>query len=189
MQMIYLSKGIIPWKTNDTRISVSHCGALHKLTGVQSALWLAGQYKLGRTQNAEQDASVKILSELGIIEYSDDSDNTAVFRLLTNCAICPVRIKKPFAVLDHTERRIWRWITQSGLHLTMAELTMLSERDVKPVPALLGEANRQALTEEIYNADTIFDGILETLMEKSSARDNMIRAVLGLLRKKQIYLI
>ena len=187
--MIYLSKGIIPWKPNDDGISVSHCGVLHKLSGGQAKLWIAGQHSPVNTQNTEQEVSIRILSELGIVECCDSSDNAAVFRLLTNCSLCPVRVNKPFAMLNRIERRIWRWITQAGLHLTMAELTMLSERGVKPSSKLLGEENRQALTEEIYNANTIFDGILETMMEKSPARDKAERAILGLLCKKQIYLI
>ncbi len=71
----------------------------------------------------------------------------------------------------------------------MAELTLLLERGVAPVPELLGAENRQALTEVLYTTDTIADGILETLMEKSPARDAAVRAVLGLLRKKKVYLI
>ena len=189
MQMIYLSKGILPWKSNMAELSVSHCGKLHKLTGTQAELWLAGQHKPEYTVNTEQEDALKVLINLGIAENGDSSDETAVFRLLTNCAICPVRVKKPIVMLNRLERRIWRWITQAGLHLTMAELTRLSERGTKPIRTLVGEANRQVLTEEIYNSETIFDGILETLMEKSPARDETVRAVLGLLRKKQIYLV
>lgn len=187
--MMYLSKGILPWAASVGEVSVSHCGALHKLTGVQSGLWIAGQHSLGNTQGAEQDAALKTIAALGIVECCDDTDDAAVFRMLTNCSICPARVKRPCRLLNRSERRLWKWIAGAGLHLTMAELVLLAERGIKPSPRLLGTENRQTLTEEIYSADTIYDGILEALMEKSPARDQIVRSILGLLRKKQIYLI
>ena len=187
--MIYLSKGILPWSPTTEALSVSHCGVLHKLTGTQASLWLSGQHQPGNTLNTEQEDTLKALAGLGIIEHDDSSDDKSVFRLITNCSICPVRVNKPLSILNRMERRVWRWITQAGMHLTMAELTMLLERGIKPTRALIGEANRQTLTEEIYSTETIFDGILEALMEKSPARNKTVRAVLGLLRKKQIYLV
>ena len=189
MFMIYLSKGILPWPPPDDSVSVSHCGALHKLTGILAEIWRAGQYNPHNTIDAEQEASLKLLAGLGIVECCDDTDETAVFRLLTNCVICPVRVKSKPAILNYMERRALRWIRRAGLRLTIAELTLLNERGIKPGAAFLGEANRQALTETIYATDTIFDGILETLMERSPARDGTVRAVLGLLRKKKIYLV
>jgi hypothetical protein len=187
--MMYLSKGILPWKPSAAGAAVSHCGVLHRLTGDRAALWLAGQHQPGHTQNAEQDAELARLAELGIAECDEGTDETAVFRLLTGCSVCPVRVKSRPAILNRPERRLWRWIRFAGLRLTVAELTLLTERGVKPVPALLGEANRQALTEVIYTAETIFDGILETLAAKSPARAGTVAAVLGLLRKGKIYLI
>ena len=54
---------------------------------------------------------------------------------------------------------------------------------------LLGPANRQALVETIYSTETIADGILEARMEEAYARDEVVTAVLGLLRKRRIFLI
>jgi hypothetical protein len=159
--MIYFSKGILPWKPPDTGISVSHCGALHKLAGARAALWLEGQYKPGYTQNAGQDTELKSLAELGIIECGSHEGAAALYRLLTNCSICPVRVKSKPVLLNQTERRAWKWIRRAGLRLTMAELVCLTENGIRPVPELLGEDNRQALTEAIYTTDTIYDGILE----------------------------
>jgi hypothetical protein len=187
--MIYLSKGILPWKPSESAVQVSHCGALHKLTGAKAELWLAGRYQPGFASNAVQVATLKSLSELGIIEYRDNTENAALYRLLTNCVICPVRVRSKPALLNRKERRLLLWMRQAGLRLTMAELAFLMDKDVKPVSTVLGKQNRQELTELIYTTDTIYDGILENLMEKSPVRDDTVRAVLGLLRKKKIYLI
>jgi hypothetical protein len=187
--MLYLSKGILPWKASPETASVSHCGVLHKLSGGQAALWLVGRFAPGRAEDARQETALAVLSELGIVECNDDDHEAALFRILINCVICPVRVKVKFALLNRTERFLWRWIRHAGLRLTMAELTLLLERGIEPVPELLGETNRQALTEVLYTTDTISDGILETLTEKSPARDEAVGAVLGLLRKKKLYLI
>ena len=45
------------------------------------------------------------------------------------------------------------------------------------------------MTEMIYFADTIPDGILETMMEHSAARDNTVDALLQLLRTRRLLLI
>ncbi len=68
-------------------------------------------------------------------------------------------------------------------------MVRLEERQLKPTPALLGEEGRQRLTEMIYIAETIPDGILETLMEHSPARDPTVSALLKLLRTGRIFLI
>jgi hypothetical protein len=186
--MIYLSKGILPWKPSDL-VPVSHCGALHSLTGELGELWLAGQHRPGYTQSANRDAVLLSLAERGIVECNDGKEDASLFRLLINCVICPVRVKTGISLLTRMERFAMRWIWHAGLRLTMAELTTLAERGIKPTLALLGEQNRQALTELIYSADTVFDGILETVAEKSPVRDDMVQAVLGLLKKEKIYLI
>jgi hypothetical protein len=84
---------------------------------------------------------------------------------------------------------MWQWLNRAGLRLTVAELTLLNEQNVKPNSSLLGKKNRQALTELIYTAETIFDGVLDRQMEISPARDETLRTILGLLREKRIFLI
>jgi len=186
--MSYLSKGKLYRKTKQA-ITVSHCGVLHKLTGAQAALWLIGQYAPGYTHNAKDEAELELLAGLGIAECRGSEEPVTLFRLLTNCVICPVK-KYVFTARWHPdERRLWKWLTKAGLRLTMAELTLLSERGLEPVSSLLGEQNRQVLTEAIYTTDTISDGILETIMEKSPARDDTVQTVLSLLRKKKIMLL
>ena len=91
--------------------------------------------------------------------------------------------------MDRPARRTWEWLNEAGLRLTASELIRLEERRVQPTPALLGEDGRQRLTEMIYFAETIPDGILETLMERSPARDAVVTNLLGLLRTRRLLLI
>ena len=71
----------------------------------------------------------------------------------------------------------------------MAELVSLEEQGLKPEPRLLGEENTQTLTEAIYTRENIFDNVLEAQMERAACREDMVRAVLGLLKKKRILLL
>jgi len=186
--MIFLSKGI-PIRRTNGGVEVSHCGTLHRLTDQPAALWLSGLYKPGYTQTTEQGSMLKGLIEMGFAEASADTEPVDIFRLLTNCVICPRKPAPVLPLLNSTERRIWKWITRAGLRLTIAELVFLLEKGIRPVLGLLGEANRQALTEAIYTFETIYDGILENRMENSPARDKTVQSVLGLLRKRKIFLI
>lgn len=118
---------------------------------------------------------------------TEESGDLASFRLLTNCVLCPSG-KRPFPLLGR-ERRLWTWLTQAGLRLTSSELIRLEERNIPPVLSLLGAKGRQALTEEIYSGTNIFDGILETEMEHSPARDATVSAILKLVRTRHLLLI
>jgi hypothetical protein len=187
--MIYLSKGILARKPRRDDAAVSHCGILHRLAGVQATLWLEGRYRPGNAHAPEQAAGLRSLADLGIVECGDDSDDAALFRLLTNCAICPSRTMTVSAPLNASERSMLKWLKYAGLRLTIAELVYLAEHEIAPARKLLGTENRQALTEAIYTAETIFDGILEGRMEHSPARDEITAAAMGLLRKRKIHLL
>ena len=91
--------------------------------------------------------------------------------------------------LNALESQTLQWLRQAGLRLTMAELVFLREHGIAPSAELLGEENRQALTEAIYTQENIFDNVLEAQMEHASCREEMVRAVLGLLKKKRIVLL
>ncbi len=66
----------------------------------------------------------------------------------------------------------------------------LEEQGTKPVPALLGEQGRQELTEQIYSSkELIWDGTLESEMERSPARDALVMSLLRLLRMGRLFLV
>ena len=87
------------------------------------------------------------------------------------------------------ERTVLQWLREAGLVLSMAELVYLIDRKVPIHPGFLGSNNAQRLVERIYTKDTIFDNILENQMERSKARDQTVKAILNLLRKKRIVLL
>jgi len=186
--MMYLSKGLLLRK-NENALTVSHCGAVYELTDERAAVWESGRQE-PREITPDQEQIIKELAKKnGLVETSPDTGNGAVFRILVNCVICPIEKPTFPALWSQPERRLYNWITKAGLRLTIAELVYLNENRIEPAHGLLGEQNRQTLTETIYNANSIADGILESRMERSPERDGTISAVMGLLRRNVIFLV
>ena len=186
--MMYLSKGMLLQKVQNT-LFVSHCGSEYELSGERAAVWESGRHGPRDIVNPDHVQILMELSKIGLTETNPDTGYEAVFRILVNCVICPVEMPAFQALWSQPERRLYKWIANAGLRLTIAELVFLNEHQIEPTHQLLGEKNRQPLTETIYTANSISDGILESLMERSPKRDSTINAVLGLLRRKMIFLV
>ena len=111
------------------------------------------------------------------------------YRALTKIKLVQVGSKNPYAGLCAQEKTALKWIRETGLVLSMAELVYLMEHDIAPEPKYLGQKNVQTLVERIYTKDTIFDNILENQMERAACRDQIVKLVLKLLKKKRIVLL
>jgi len=186
--MKYLSKGLPLRRSGDT-LTISHCGKDYELTGERASIWKNGQRGFDAVISGSQYTALQELAKQGLAETNSDTDSESFFRLMVNCVICPVKDKVFTILWNPLEHRLWVWLTKAGLRLTIAELVFLIEKDIKPTAKLLGDRNRQALTETIYTAETIPDGILESRMEQSPARDRTVQAALNLLRKNKLFLI
>lgn len=187
--MRYISKGAVARKCTEEILYVSRCGSDYALSKPMSTLWLEGRFGISQTRSELEEVKLVHLVNIGLAEVAEDDSALAVYRMLTRCVILPARLKRLCRRLNPTERDLWTWISRAGLCLTMAELVFLCSNGIHPAPELLGEGNRQSLTERIYTADTIGDNLLEIEMEKASARDAAVDAVLGLLRKKRLVLV
>ena len=75
------------------------------------------------------------------------------------------------------------------LRLTVAELIFLREHKIRPEPRYLHSENRQALVEAIYTKNTIVDNCLEQIMECAECRDETVRILLVLLKKKKLIVL
>jgi hypothetical protein len=185
--MQYISKGAIIPGSDIRKVCVNYRGAAHTLSEEESLLWLDGQFV--PQSLTECPRALKRLIDLGVVEATDEDGELGLFRLLIGCIIVPLKPTRAQKRLDGYERQSWIWIKNAGLRPTIAELICLSEKGTEPSPDMLGGENRQNLVEAIYSADTIADTVLESLMEKVSARDTVVNAVFGLLRKKWIMLV
>jgi hypothetical protein len=120
---------------------------------------------------------------------SEETGPLSVYRLLSRCIICPAETKPARCLLTPMENRIWQWISKAGLRLSIGELTKLAEDGVAPSAELLGVDNAQDLTMLIYKDGITLDTTPDTIMEASPKRDAVVKAVLGLLRKKRLTMI
>ena len=187
--MMYISKGAILLAYGRDRIVVNRCGCDHILNGDMAEAWLDGRFDVATTREERMTQAIQRLEGMGLVEMSEDETDITRYRLLQNCVICPARQTAPRAMLGPKERCVWKWIKGAGFKLRISELVLLAEKGVKPDPSLFGKNNWQTLVDMIYTTETIFDGILDTNMERSPARSVTADAVLGLLHKKRILLV
>jgi len=185
----FLSKGINCTPHGGGTLCVLHCGQATVLKDPLDELWLSGRFDAIQVEAGHEKAKLEHLVELGLAESSDEARALALYRILTNCVICPAKPKIIRSLLNRNERRIYHWICKAGLRLTTAELVFLFDRDIKPRPQLLGSENRQTLIEVVYTTETIYDGMLESKMEQAAMCDVVINAILGLLHKRRIILM
>jgi hypothetical protein len=186
--MMYLSKGMAVRPGAGRPFCVSRCGKSYALGPVAAELWRRGNGAPAPVPEAA-GAFVQKMAEAGLAVMTGETGPLASFRLLAGCILSPAGGKWALPLLGSRERRIWAWLTQSGLRLTSSELIRLEEQNIQPEPSLLGELNRQELTEKIYSGATIFDGVLEAEMERSLARDATVASILRLLRARRLLLI
>jgi len=187
--MLYLSKGMIIKESISEQMRVNLCGIDYVLSGIGARLWLNGRWRVHEVYSADEVKHLHKLQELGLVEISEDTGSVAAYALLTHCIICPAQIKQFHYPKSKMEKSVWIWISQSGLRLTIGELVKLFDSEIIPDASLLGKANAQELTLAIYSPDIAFDSLLEIQMEKSVYRDEVVAAVLGLLKKKHIILL
>lgn len=188
--MKYISKGVVEPGSTEHILKIQRGGYTFQLTRDRARLWLNGRFGVSDADgsNPWYVKELLTLKRIGLTEPVGD-ESEGVYRALTQCVLVPAKAEKLRAPLNPLESQTLQWLREAGLRLTMAELVFLQEHGISPISSLLGEENRQALTETIYTQDTIFDNVLEAQMEHAPCRDEVVRAVLGLLKKKRIVLL
>lgn len=187
--MTYLSKGIVCDGSTEQYLKISHCGGEYTLKGREAACWLNGRYETSTAKSVMEEHAVGHLQRMGLVECEDEDSEISKYRILTRCILCPSVLKGISLPLRGLEKQVMIWLTKAGLHLTLAELIYLIDRDVPASEDLLYTSNRQALVERIYTVDTISDCILETQMEAAASRDDVVNTVLRLIKKKKIVIL
>lgn len=188
--MKYISKGIVVEGSTEHILRLTRCGYNFQLTGEQAALWLNGRFGFTEAEDGNP-ILIKAAVQLQHQELIETAENEAAgeYRALTRCVIVPAKPKGIPTPLPQKEKHLLKWICESGLRLSMAELVFIEEHGMMPETRWFGEENRQALTEAIYTQETIFDNILEVQMEYASKRDAVVESVMALLKKKRILLL
>lgn len=186
--MKYISVGSIDKKGYEARLEIRRAGFVFPVTGELADLWLRGSTGFASAETPLELQSLTQLERRGLVVRADGS-SAEEYRALTKCTLVPVDIKNPYWMLSKTETTVLRWLRESGLRISMAELVWLMDRKVELEPELLGKENVQALVQRIYTSDTIFDNLLENQMEYAQERERVVHALLRLLRKKRMILL
>ena len=187
-KMKYISMGAVTKPSTEHIVYVSHCGFDYTLTGDLAYMWLNGRFGFDASRNQFQNNALNQLERMGLVVITEDVLE-GEYRALTKVRLVPARSRNPYKGLSRNEKTALKWITETGLILSMAELVYLMERDIEPEEKYLGQENVQRLVERIYTKDTIFDNILENQMERAEKRDQVVKLVLSLLKKKRIVLL
>lgn len=189
-KMKYISKGMVIKDSTEDLLFVTHNGIDFQLTGEQAALWLNGRFGFAKTRKTVlEEKALRQLVRQGLVEIAEGDGSVFEYRALTQCILVPAKSRSSCTMLSAMQKELLSWMSKAGLRLTVAELVFLAEHGIAPAEHLLGAGNRQALTEMIYTQDTIFDNILEAQMEHAAMRDEVVSALLKLLKKKKILLL
>lgn len=187
--MIYISKGIAQEKSTERNIYVGRGGQVFQLTKVEAQLWLDGRFGFYKTKNASQERAIEHLYRMGLVEYEPDDTPVSHYRMFTRCVLCAAVGSGVGLTAGRFASSVLDWLTNAGIRLSMAELVYLHERRIKPTKELLCAENRQNLIETIYTQENIFDNILECQMERADCRDDVVEAVMALLKAKKIVIL
>ena len=186
---MYISKGMVARPSTEELLFVTRCGVEFRLTGIEADLWLDGRFSFAYEKTEEQKKHLQHLARMNLVEYREETSELAQYQILTQCVLCQTKPKLRFSRLSTKEKELLEWICHAGLHLSVAELVYLNEKGIRPSSELLYSYNRQKLTETIYFQNNIQDNILEVQMEKAATRDETIKNILSLLKKKRILLL
>lgn len=186
---MYISKGMVARPSTEELLFVTRCGVEFRLTDVEADLWLDGRFSFAYEKTEEQKKHLQHLARMNLVEYREETSELTQYQILTQCVLCQTKPKMRFSRLNTKEKELLEWICHAGLHLSVAELVYLNEEGIRPSSELLYSYNRQKLTETIYFQNNIQDNILEVQMEKAATRDETVKNILSLLKKKRILLL
>ena len=184
----YISIGAVTKPSTEHIVYVSHCGYDYTLTGDLATMWLNGRFGFDAARNKIEENALDQLRKMGLVIVTEDVLE-GEYRALTKVRLVSAKAKNAYSGLSRDEKTALKWIRETGLVLSMAELVYLMERGIEPEAKYLGQEHVQTLVERIYTKDTIFDNILENQMERAACRDQIVKLVLKLLKKKRIVLL
>lgn len=187
--MYYLSKGRAVKGSTETILKVIRGKNIFRLHGIEAGLWLDGRYGIRTANDTVGITAIRHLERMGIVSSSERGDAVGQYEMLAGGIFCPVAVRGIRRPLRERGKRVYTWLRSAGLHLSMEELVYLEDRGIRPVPELLGEDNRQALTELIYDSRTIQNGVLEREMAASPVRDAVVSSILHLIKTKKVIIL
>lgn len=122
--MKYISIGSVNRPSTEHIVYVSHCGYDYTLTADLAAVWLDGRFGFDQVRNQLQTKALRQLERMGLVVITEDVLE-GEYRALTKVRLVPAKSKNPYLGLSRNEKTALKWITDTGLVLSMAELVYL----------------------------------------------------------------
>ena len=119
--MKYISMGAVTTPSTEHIVYVSHCGFDYTLTGDLAYMWLNGRFGFDASRNQFQNNALNQLERMGLVVITEDVLE-GEYRALTKVRLVPARSRNPYKGLSRNEKTALKWITETGLILSMAEL-------------------------------------------------------------------
>lgn len=187
--MLYISKGIVCPESVEGNLFLGRGKQKYQLQGREAAVWLKGRFGFNVAESKAEEQAVLCLGDKGLAEMEEETGPVYKYRLLTRCVCCPVKQNyRMSSRLSGLERQLDTWMRKAGIRLSVAELVFLVEHQISDQD-LLYEKNRQKLVETIYTDETIQDNVLEHQMEQAEHRDEVVEALVLLLKKKKMLIV
>ena len=188
--MLYISKGMVCPESVTGNLFLERGNQKFQLQGREAAVWLKGRFGFDMTESEAEEQAVRYLAGEGLAEMEVEADSVYKYRILTRCIFCPVKqAYRRSSRLSNRERQLDTWMRKAGLYLSVAELVFLQEHQITADSGMFGISNRQKLIETIYTKDNIQDNLLEHQMEQAECRDEVVEALIQLLKKKKIVIV
>lgn len=188
--MLYLSKGIVCPESIAGNLFLERGNQKFQLQGGEAAVWLKGRFGFHMTESEAEEQAVRCLTGKGLAEMEVKSGSVHQYRILTRCICCPVKQDRHMSSrLSGLERQLDTWMRKAGIRLSVAELIFLQEHQITADSGMFGVRNRQKLIEAIYTKETVQDNLLEHQMERAECRDEVVEALMQLLKKEKILIV
>ena len=117
----YISIGAVTTPSTEHIVYVSHYGYDYTLTGDLAYMWLNGRFGFDTARTPLEEKALNQLRQMGLVSITENVPE-GEYRTLTQIRMVQTATQKPYVGLSGKERTVLRWIRETGLVLSMAEL-------------------------------------------------------------------
>lgn len=186
--MLYISKGKLI-KRRRKQVLVSRFGGRQVLNELQSRLWLNGLTGFVEPMDYQEEQAVLYLIKEGLAISCELDTGREKYFTLTRCILCAYKKKGGTLFYSKKEKEVLLWLRYQGIRLNIEELIFLFEKKIAPTPERLKKGNEDAIRRLLYPSPIIIGNPLRNIMAVALCRDEVIGAVLSLIKKREIFLI
>ena len=186
--MLYISKGRLV-KRRRKKVLVSLFGGRQVLNELETRLWLNGLNGFVEPLDDVEEKIARSLIKNGLAIGCEMDTGREHYFTLTKCILCTYKKKSCTLFYSKREKEVLLWLRYKGMRLSIEELIFLFEKKIAPTPERLKKGNEEEIRRLLYPSPIIIGNPLRNIMAVALCRDDVIGAVLSLIKKREIFLI